>query len=1005
MVKRTIILLGLVGVLCRACGDGGGVVEPDLPAAGDLPAGDVAAVKCRSVADCPMAVSACRAPACSAEGLCLLVADETQNGAPCDPGDRCALEPKTCRSGACEYGLKRACPARSCRLGRCDPATGECVEEAVADGTVCEGDDNICTRDDCRAGGCALGQNECPCTVDEDCPDNVDLCMGRLRCDPGQKRCVPDPQTRVVCPPSIEACRERVCNPTRGECELKPIADGTLCLPTSPCTTGGHCLGGTCLEQPKCRDDNDCTLDVCDPLTGECAFVAQHGAACDDGEPCTTGDVCVGTECVGDPKDCDDGNPCTSETCVLGKGCEVTLLAAGTPCDDGVACTDDACDEDGVCVGTSRACDDDNPCTDDSCDPETGECVHVWNEAPCDDANVCTADDRCGEGVCRPGRLIPGCCRGDADCADDNPCTIDSCILGRCEVAPDSGRSCMATGDGCSRGWCDAETGACRAWDASLPLRLVDWNWLAGQDPKGFVWLGEPGVVEPQGVGPEAGASQAVFWLPRQWVEAGVRVVHLTVGQGTCPMVDLVVNGVPAAGKVCRTVQGRDVASWSWTDDSRLLDVRVYAYEGARVGRLELYAWAHPACRPLNPVRTWTFGTDRPNWLTTASNGNTAVVTAFVPGTAGDGSGRVHAVAADLFGTRRLDWRLIDTFTPYQGRFGGALLAMPDGRFVAAHGGVGPIVELNVIDGTGSPVAGSRLASLVPGTPAGGVADVEPALAWMPWGAIRLVWAFTNLDTLASAIALADGAILSDRPAFPALAEQVSDPLATGRARNPRMCQDDGGWVAAWVEDLPGSPATNRVVLRRQDHPEGPVYAGVLPAQQASIRRLTMACNAATIFLAWEQDGDVLGGQTVHRINMTLGGALTFPAAFKGGASPTLVAGASSAQLIYSSRDIGTFRRVAAAPVGTYGTVGAERALTPTVVLSPAPVTAAPFGPYLYTYAFVSDVGDAGLYQGLTSDACILGNVDCTDPITPRVCTGLAQLGYVAQPQATRWCQ
>lgn len=117
------------------------------------------------------------------------------------------------------------------------------------------------------------------------------------------------------------------------------------------------------------------------------------------------------------------------------------------------------------------------------------------------------------------------------------------------------------------------------------------------------------------------------------------------------------------------------------------------------------------------------------------------------------------------------------------------------------------------------------------------------------------------------------------------------------------------------------------------------------------------------------------------------------------------MAGASSAQLIYSSRDIGTFRRVAAAPVGTYGTVGAERALTPTVVLSPAPVTAAPFGPYLYTYAFVSDVGDAGLYQGLTSDACILGNVDCTDPITPRVCTGLAQLGYVAQPQATRWCQ
>jgi hypothetical protein len=58
--------------------------------------------------------------------------------------------------------------------------------------------------------------------------------------------------------------------------------------------------GVGCVHTPiTCNDSNPCTDDSCDPASG--CFFANNTSACDDGNNCTTGDVCGGGTCTGTP--------------------------------------------------------------------------------------------------------------------------------------------------------------------------------------------------------------------------------------------------------------------------------------------------------------------------------------------------------------------------------------------------------------------------------------------------------------------------------------------------------------------------------------------------------------------------------------------------------------------------------------------------------------------------------------------------------------------------------
>ena len=211
-----------------------------------------------------------------------------------------------------------------------------------------------------------------------------------------------------------------------------------------------------------CQDDNGCTDDACDPATGECAFT-PNSAPCDDGDACTTGDVCGGGACEGAAIDCGDPDPCVDTWCDAATGCQAAFNDA--PCDDQSECTlGDECLA-GECVGvpiTALDCDDLDACTTDTCDPAAG-CS--WTPLTCDDQSACTADtcdpasgcvftDTCDDSdACTTDGCDPafGCTHDDLACGDGSACTDDSCdpTTGCAHLAVVCDDQSACTADGC----------------------------------------------------------------------------------------------------------------------------------------------------------------------------------------------------------------------------------------------------------------------------------------------------------------------------------------------------------------------------------------------------------------------------------------------------------------------------------------------------------------------------------------------------------------------------
>ena len=88
---------------------------------------------------------------------------------------------------------------------------------------------------------------------------------------------------------------------------------------------------------PVLITDNDpCTTDACEPMTGAITHLAISGC-----KPCAL------------PADCDDANECTSDTCPLPAAtCVNTPVVISTVCNDADACTTgETCSVLGVCGG------------------------------------------------------------------------------------------------------------------------------------------------------------------------------------------------------------------------------------------------------------------------------------------------------------------------------------------------------------------------------------------------------------------------------------------------------------------------------------------------------------------------------------------------------------------------------------------------------------------------------------------------------------------------------
>jgi len=222
-----------------------------------------------------------------------------------------------------------------------------------------------------------------------------------------------------------------------GSCDIDTKAcswfvEGIACDDGNLCTTGDLCLENTCAGTDTslidCDDGNPCTSDDCDPTSG--CIHTPNTDPCDDENLCTVADTCNDGICAGtDTSDveCDDGNPCTDDSCSPSEGCSHTInqqnLCQGVHCSQSVLYGESACLSDGTCSDpvVIENCDDGNACTYDLCSPETGCTYSDLTGNDCDDGNICT-ETKCQEGSC----VVVGVNTSAEDncCDSHDDCTI-----------------------------------------------------------------------------------------------------------------------------------------------------------------------------------------------------------------------------------------------------------------------------------------------------------------------------------------------------------------------------------------------------------------------------------------------------------------------------------------------------------------------------------------------------------------------------------------------------
>lgn len=461
---------------------------------------------------------------CNDNLLCTVNDVCTENGCVgtpliCNDGNLCTSDSCDSTTGQCKYvpNIETCTDGDPCTIGDfC--SNSECVPGKVLN---CD-DSNVCTTDSCLNGVCShvkLTNTPCSdnnkCSSDDQCFNGECVGVETLFCDDSNpctidscdplSGCVHTPSTgnncddgnictsndvctegtcngSANCPPAdavIDQCVTYSCSPDKGGC-IQTFATGKSCTVSKPCfqTTGTCSSSGVCVSNPVvCDDQNACSVDSCDPVSGSCVFV-NNNVTCTPIIPnaCYTY-ACVDKQCKPvTPKDCNDNNPCTQDTCENGV-CKNTIINGGS-CDDGNLCTEkDTCNSNGVCAGTAINCNDNNECTTDTC--VSGICQNSPNSNTCSSSNKCALSSVCINRVCTPTQFktctakscnnaqcnsISGECEYIPDdtktCGDEdnNKCTTNFCKAGVCANTP---VKCDPATSPCVETFCNPDNGAC----------------------------------------------------------------------------------------------------------------------------------------------------------------------------------------------------------------------------------------------------------------------------------------------------------------------------------------------------------------------------------------------------------------------------------------------------------------------------------------------------------------------------------------------------------------
>lgn len=376
---------------------------------------------------------------CDSEGAGVTECVEFSDGSlvwatptPCDPELTCVAGRCTDGCGGCDT------PPSGCTLEQGTCAEGKCSYDLKPQGTTCDDEDPCSTGDSCSAGECAGVPMLCQTPPQSMCADENVLTVFATpgRCTAGECAYA---TAEVVCSLGCD----------RGLCRGDPCRDVICNTPPGFCYQAqGFCVNGACM------------------------YLYDDAKTCNDGDPCTTNDRCIGGTCGGTPAPCDDppANTCKNSRTLISHagqgecteaGCAYTSAEVTCPhgCDAAAgACKGDPCDgvvchtPPGICYSSPGNC-------------QEGRCTYAPDDGKlCSDANPCTDGDACKAGVCSGSPKVCNtpqantCLSASLLKVNTAPgsCVNGACVYGSAEVT--CGTQCdqgICMGDPCAQITCD----------------------------------------------------------------------------------------------------------------------------------------------------------------------------------------------------------------------------------------------------------------------------------------------------------------------------------------------------------------------------------------------------------------------------------------------------------------------------------------------------------------------------------------------------------------------
>jgi hypothetical protein len=323
-------------------------------------------------------------------------------------GAACAASSE-CETFACVDGV--CCETTTC--GACEmcnlpSSPGVCAQVAGGDTPRCSG------ASSCNASGMCLGKNGVPCSDPSTCASGICDASGvccATDCGVGCTACNQVPAGTCVVAMQGTPCGPYVCS---GNSPMCPIA----CLGDGDCSPGFYCVAGACSKARPgghpCTAGGDCQSGFC--VDGVCCESACAGSCASCAQPGKLGSCVAFTS--GDPRGRCAGEGKCAGSCGADGQCH--FPSSTQLCD---VCK--ACDGNGRC--TQPPPDGDDPaCSVIACGGLSSECV-AFDELS---AHRCVAAGSCA----LPND--PSTCVDHHNLPDGTPCSLGACMSGACVALP-----------------------------------------------------------------------------------------------------------------------------------------------------------------------------------------------------------------------------------------------------------------------------------------------------------------------------------------------------------------------------------------------------------------------------------------------------------------------------------------------------------------------------------------------------------------------------------------